>query len=214
MSIGSATCPASVHRDPSDLMPQSHECLWEHALPFLDVRSNDIHTMYSYNFARRLTRLHAGADPEVVLPAVILHDIGWSTVPEDKVLEAFGPKMRYPKLRRQHEVEGAAMAREILETCQHDPALIETIVAIIDGHDTRKKSLSLNDSIVRDADKLWRYTMFGLETNREWFGYSTPEQLALLEEWLGTRFYTDTGRHMAEGLMSALELSVSGEDDD
>ncbi len=194
-------------------MPKSHECLWEHALPYLDVRSNDIHTMYSYNFARRLTRLYPDANPEIVLPAIILHDIGWSTVPEDKVLEAFGPKMRYPKLRRQHEVDGARMARAILESCDHDAALIDDIVGIIDGHDTRKESRSIDDSVVRDADKLWRYTMFGLETNREWFGHTTREQLALLDEWLGTRFHTDAGRHMAEGLIAALELSVSAEDD-
>ncbi len=194
-------------------MPKSHECLWEHALPYLDVRSNDIHAMYSYNFARRLTRLYPDANPEIVLPAIILHDIGWSTVPEDKVLEAFGPKMRYPKLRRQHEVEGARMAREILASCDHDATLIDDIVGIIDGHDTRKESRSIDDSLVRDADKLWRYTMFGLETNREWFGHTTQEQLALLDEWLGTRFYTDAGRHMAEGLIAALELGVSGEDD-
>ena len=38
---------------------------------------------------------------------------------------------------------------------------------IIDGHDTRDHALSLEDSLVKDADKLWRYTRFGLDTVRE-----------------------------------------------
>lgn len=189
-------------------MTTRHQCLWEHALPYLDTRSNDIHTLYSYRFARRLVVLHDTAEPEVVLPAVILHDIGWSTVPEDKILESFGPNLRYPELRRRHEVEGARLAREILETCGHPPELIERIVAIIDGHDTRAESRSIDDSLLRDADMLWRYTLFGLETTKEWFGNTEMEQLDMLEEWLETRFHTDAGRHMAHGLMAALEVTV------
>jgi len=192
----------------------SHECLWERALPLLATRSNDIHAMYSYNFARRLVRLHEGANAEVVLPAVILHDIGWSTVPEDKLLSAFGPNMKYPELRRQHEVEGARMARDILDACGHDATLIASIVNIIDGHDTRATSRSIDDAIVRDADKLWRYTLFGLETTREWFGHTEREQIDLLERWIGTRFQTDAGRHMAEGLLAALELGAMADGDE
>lgn len=190
------------------MMPSGHACLWDRALPLLTTRSNDIHTMYSYNFARRLVRLHADAQAEIVLPAVILHDIGWSTVPPDKLLHAFGPNMKYPALRRQHEVEGARMAREILEACEHPPTLIDAIVAIIDGHDTRGTPHSIDDAIVRDADKLWRYTLFGLETTREWFGHTEREQIDLHEKWLATRFCTEAGRHMAEGLLAALELGV------
>ena len=192
-------------------MPTQHECLWTHALPYLDTRSNDIHAFYSYRFAQRLVALHDDAEAEVVLPAVILHDIGWSTVPADKILESFGPNMRYPKLRRQHEVEGARLAREILDRCNHPPDLIDRIVAIIDGHDTRKESRSIDDSLVRDADLLWRYTLFGLETNREWFDHTEREQLDLLEVWIGARFQTEPACHMARGLLVALEVTVDAD---
>ena len=82
-------------------------------------------------------------------------------------------------------------------------------LAIIDGHDTRQEPQSLNDSLVKDADKLWRYTPFGLETVSGWFGYSTAEQLNLLEKWLGYRFYTETAVHMAHGLLANLILHVT-----
>jgi len=187
---------------------QKHEAIWQQAKPFLGVRSNDVHTEYCYRFARALCGLHPEADAEVVLPAILLHDIGWSTVPADRILESFGPRTRYPELRRQHEVEGARMAREILAEVGHPAVQLEAIVEIIDGHDTRDHALSLEDGLVKDADKLWRYTPFGLETVGQWFGHSTSQQLDLLEEWCRTRFFVDTARHMAVGMLTGLRAEA------
>ena len=144
----------------------------------------------------------------IVLPALLLHDVGWSTVPDEKVLYAFGPNMRYPELRRQHEVEGVRIAREILSRCEFDPMVINQVVTIIDGHDTRKQALSLNDSIFKDCDKLWAFTPFGLETIRAWFNYTIPQYLDMLTRWLDTRFYTEAGGHMAHGLFAALQMGT------
>ena len=188
---------------------ERHQPIWQAARPFLQTRSNEQHTWYCYVFAQQLLKLHPEAVSEIVLPTLLLHDVGWSTVPDDKQLFAFGPNMRYPALRRQHETEGVRIATEILTDLGYDPEKINQIVAIIDGHDTRKESLSLNDSLVKDADKLWRYTPFGLATVRDWFGYTTIEQLALLEKWLGYRFYTETAVHMARGLLGNLILHVA-----
>ena len=189
-------------------MDPRHEAIWRRAKPLLGVRSNDVHTLYCYRFALALCELHPEADAGVVMPAILLHDIGWSTVPPDKILQAFGPRTQYPELRRQHEVEGARLAREILTMVDHPPPQIDAIAGIIDGHDTRQESLSLEDGLVKDADMLWRYTPFGLETVRGWFGYGVDEQLALLEEWCRTRFHVSAARHMAMGLLTALRAGV------
>jgi hypothetical protein len=181
--------------------------LWAQAQPYLQTRSNDRHTLYAYQFARQLVSIYPTANPDVVLPAILLHDVGWSTVPADKVLLSFGPNLRYPELRRQHEIEGACMAREILMRCRYDTALIDEITALIDGHDTRKEALSLNDAILRDADKLWAYTPFGMDVVSEWFDYSTLQYLDMLTQWLNTRFYTEAGGFMARGLLAALLAS-------
>ena len=191
------------------MIASHHQPIWQAARPFLQTRSNERHTWYCYVFAQQLLKLHPEAVSEIVLPTLLLHDVGWSTVPDDKQLLAFGPNMRYPALRRQHETEGVRIATEILTDLGYDPEQINQIVAIIDGHDTRKESLSLNDSLVKDADKLWRYTPFGLAAVRDWFGYTTTEQLALLEKWLGYRFYTETAVHMARGLLGNLILHVA-----
>ncbi|MEM7347850.1 MAG: phosphohydrolase, partial [Chloroflexota bacterium] len=121
---------------------------------------------------------------------------------------SFGPHMRYPELRRQHEIEGARIAGEILVNCGYDRALIDQITVIIDGHDTRKQTLSLNDSVLRDADKLWAYTPIGMGMVRDWFDYSGSQYIDMLTKWLDTRFYTEAGGHMARGLLAALLANV------
>ncbi len=186
------------------MIPPEHRPLWTRALAYLGVRQNAEHTRYSTGFAERLVAC-CGARGDIVLPAIILHDTGWSTVPEDKILASFGPRTRYPELRRQHEVEGARIARRLLTELAYGPPDIEVIAAIIDGHDTRAEPISLEDAVVKDADKLWRYTRFGLETVRAWFGHTVAQQLALLEGWGKTRLVTDPGRHMAMGLLTALQ---------
>ena len=42
-----------------------------------------------------------------------------------------------------------------------DPSIVEEVVAIVDGHDSRLHALSRNDELVKDADKLWRYSVTG-----------------------------------------------------
>jgi len=189
-------------------MEARHQALWEQAAPLLTVRSNDVHTRYCYRFAQALCELRPEANAEVVLAAILLHDIGWSTVPPDKLLLAFGPHMQYPELRRQHEIEGARLARPMLAAAGYPVERIEAITRIIDGHDTRGTALSLEDGLVKDADKLWRYTAHGLETVRGWFGYEPARQLALLEEWSRTRFFDEAARHMAIGLLTALRAEL------
>ena len=71
--------------------------IYKQAKPYLDTRHNDVHTSLSYDFARRLLAHYPDADEEVVLPAIILHDVGWKMVPEEKQLNAFGPKAKDKK---------------------------------------------------------------------------------------------------------------------
>ena len=185
---------------------KQHAGIWKDALPYLDIRQNDKHTLYCYAFAKKLLEHHPEANKEVVLLGILLHDVGWKTVPEDKILFAFGPHQKYPELQVQHEKEGVKIATQIMQEHNTQADLIKQVTSIIDGHDTRKESLSLEDSLVKDADKLWRYTPFGLTLIAEWFNYNQQEQLELLDKWLKTRFYTDTAVHIASGLLCLLSL--------
>jgi len=185
---------------------KEHHAIWNDALDYLNIRQNDKHSLYCYAFAKALLKQHSKANQDVVLLGILLHDVGWKTVAEDKILFAFGPKQKYPELQLQHEKEGVKIASQLMTKHKIKTSTQNLVNQIIDGHDTRKESLSIEDSLVKDADKLWRYTPFGLNLIAKWFNYTTQEQLELLEKWLHTRFYTQTATNMASTLLLNLKL--------
>ncbi|MBB2891962.1 HD domain-containing protein [Flexivirga oryzae] len=182
------------------------DAVWRLAVPHLHVRSNDAHTAYSYGLAKALCDLHPEADRDVVLPAIILHDTGWSRVPEDEVLEAIRPGGGRKDLVLLHEKEGAAIARDVLGQLGRDPEQIEEIVQIVDGHDSRLTSLSLNDSLVKDADKLWRLTPHGVDTVMDWFGLTRGQAHLLIGSRVHEHLFTDAARTIARGLASVATI--------
>lgn len=88
--------------------------LWQAARPWLDVRSNDVHTLISWHLAGALLALHPEADEAVVRPAIILHDTGWKKMPPEKLARAVGPKPEFPELQRDHEIAGVEIGAAIL----------------------------------------------------------------------------------------------------
>jgi hypothetical protein len=74
--------------------------------------------------------------------------------------------------------------------------LVAAVAAIIDGHDTRAQSRSLEDRLVRDADKLWRYTTTGVSVACDWFR-KTPHQYADQIETEIAAIETEAARMMA-----------------
>lgn len=182
------------------------------AAPYLDTRRNDIHISLSYEFARRLLSHYPAAEEEVVLPAIVLHDVGWKMVPEDKQLDAFGPKARDKKTQRIHETEGVKIARIILSDLNYDRDKIPEILSIIDGHDTRKPALSLNDQIVKDADKLWRFTPAGVTIDHARFDIPRRRYMDWLVTMIDDWFFTPEAREMAHEALAAAERSSDSEE--
>lgn len=178
------------------------ERLWEKAKTYLAVRSNDAHTLYSLSLAQSLLKHHPQADPLVVLPAILLHDIGWSQVDPQLVLSAIAPGAGDKELVLQHEKLGAELARELLQAEEFDNKRSERITYIIDGHDSRKDSTSLEDSLVKDADKLWRLTPHGVDTVMDWFGLTRSEAFQLVESRVSNHLFTDAARFMASALVA------------
>jgi len=173
-----------------------YQKIWELAQPYLDTRENDIHTEISLMYALRLLKAEGG-DENVVIPAAILHDVGWKQVPEDIQLKAFGPHATLPEWNRVHEVEGVEIAKGILQEVGYEKEASQQILEIIEGHDSRKEPLSLSDKVVKDADKLWRYSELGVEINRKRYDYTVEQYMHRLRTNLDPWFLTDSARKMA-----------------
>ena len=191
------------------VLDDSDSAIWDAAVPYLQVRNNDRHTLYAYGMARALLDQLPEADAHIVLPAILLHDIGWSTVPEHDVLEAIAPGGGRHDLVRQHEVEGARIATGILESIGYDTGLTSTIAAIIDGHDTRLEPLTIEDAIVKDSDKLWRITPDGLDVVCGWFDLRPEEALRLCCARVHDALHTSAARSMAGALAAIASIDLT-----
>jgi len=174
-----------------------YQRIFEKAKPFLRTRKNLIHTRIALRYALELLESEKG-DEGVVIPAIILHDVGWKVVPEHLHLTAFGPNPSNPRLTRLHEREGAKTAKGILEKLHYPSGKIEAICQIIRGHDSRKRPLSWNDRIVKDSDKLWRYSRRGMAIDLARFQIPRRDYLIFLEAIIEQWFLTPTGMGLAK----------------
>ncbi len=183
---------------PAPIFEQVFGC----ARPFLQTRHNEIHTRVSWGFALQLLECEGGR-AEVVIPAVVLHDVGWSRVPEDRQLTAFGPVVKDPELTKVHEREGAAIAEGILRALGYPEEHVRVIGEIIAGHDTRLECRGLEDALVKDADKLFRFSREGFPIDCDRFGLRPAAHLSWLDAQIDRWFFTATGKSLARAEVAA-----------
>jgi hypothetical protein len=177
--------------------------------PYLDTRKNDLHTRIAYSFALKLLEAEGG-DEKIVIPAVLLHDVGWKAVPEELQLKAFGPGKYNLELNRIHEVEGAKIARELLQEAGYDPALVDQITEIILGHDSRQEAISHNDAMVKDSDKLWRFSREAVQVDAQRYRVDFVAHVVWLGSQIDGWFLTATGKNMAlaEHKLRRMDISM------
>jgi len=75
--------------------------------------------------------------------------------------------------------------------------VIDRVVEIIDGHDTRAEALSPEDELVKDADALWRFSVAGIAVACDWFGLTPGEYADRTEPQIEGRLFTETARAIA-----------------
>jgi putative nucleotidyltransferase with HDIG domain len=162
------------------------------------TRSNDIHLPVSLAYAERLCDAYPHADSLLVRVAILLHDVGWARVDESRILsEGFSGDWRKAQIRFEHEKQGCEIAREVLPPLGYDEQFIDAVVAIIDGHDTRKEARSLEDALVRDADRLWRFDHAGIALASGWFKMDPATYSDRLRAEIIPELLTDAGVSMA-----------------
>lgn len=186
--------------------------VWRAIVAESRTRANDIHLPISVAYAERLCDAYPEADALLVRVTTLLHDTGWARVDETKIIsEGFGGDWRKADIRFEHERHGCDIAREVLPGLGYDDAFIERVTAIIDGHDTRQVSHSLEDSLVRDADRLWRFTATGIALASGWFGLSPAEYARRLRSEIIPELLTDAAVQMAEAELARAEALLKTE---
>ena len=202
---------AKTHRGKTG-MRTIYDIIYEKAKPYLTTRCNDIHIELSYDFTKRLLNHYPQADEDIALPAILLHDVGWKMVPENEQAGAFGPDVKNHEMQRFHEMESVKIAGKILNELNYPEDKVHEILNIIDGHDTRSEALSLNDKIVKDADKLWRLTTTGVNIDHARFGIERISYVNYLEDRIEDWFFTSAAQDMASEALAITRSEISAEE--
>lgn len=172
--------------------------IWSAVVPETRARANDIHLPIALAYAERLCAAYPEADSTLVRVSILLHDTGWGRVDESRILsEGFSGDWRTTAIRFEHEKQGCEIAREVLPPLGYDDAFVDDVVAIIDGHDTRKEAKSLEDALVRDADRLWRFDHAGIGLASGWFTLDPATYCDRLAAEIVPELLTEAGIAMA-----------------
>jgi hypothetical protein len=188
--------------------------LFRLAEPYLAVRSDLTHARASHQYALRLLA-EEGGEPGIVEPAVILHDVGWSQLEPEQIRVAFGVRAwgeEAERLNRIHEREGAVIARRILQSLDYPPPWIERIALLIERHDSGDRADSLEEGILKDADKLWRFSPVGFWKEIQRQGLDPEELYRFLSVRHGRWFFTPTAFKLAEEELRDRGKEISGQD--
>ncbi len=189
------------------------EKIWDSALSYQDKRNDTGHAENVTYFALKLLN-YIPEDRklvrEIVVPSAILHDIGWSqlTETERKLFYECSNDGKWkqvweryePILRLRHQEQGVCLSGRLLNELNYPLELTSQILEIISQHDTRKDFLNENDGIMRDADKLWRYTLPHLKLGLRERNLNPDEFAQFLVSNINKEgfFYSPISREIAE----------------
>lgn len=150
-------------------MKEIFEKIWETALPYQDQRNDDGHARITLKYAKELIKLEDGNE-DIIIPAIILHDVGYSQILRERRMLIFDKDARNEErdaVRYIHQAQSVKLGEKILNELDYPADMIPEILEIISKHDTRKGFISKEEGLVRDADKLWRYSSESFKLNRK-----------------------------------------------
>lgn len=150
----------------------------------------------------------------VLIPAIIMHDIGWSRVGEERDFN-----WDDPNLRMKHMAEGAKLAESILNDIGYPSEYIPEIIELIAHHDDEylgKPSVTLKEKILRDADAsfILSYPSFW----KDWYikgrpnGITPKKYLEVKKSKHGKR-YTKTAQSIIDKQISSRMKEVDSDID-
>lgn len=134
-------------------MKKEYRQIWELAKPLLKkgVRKDFILHTKGVIKAMELIMQREGGDEDILLPAAILHDIGWSKVPLE-VQNDFRYEDGQEVGERMHIEELSELAESVLKICGYPAEKSKRIIAISQDH--KKKPDIKEAKLLIDADNL------------------------------------------------------------
>jgi len=198
------------------MTPHLEKALAAKARPILEKgRKGDWeHTLRTIEYGRKLLSNEDGEE-DIVIPALYLHDTGWSAIDYQDFLDASPAKKKETRSLQLHMEHSARIAGEVLQELAFARDKRTKIVSIIAVHDDPDKIFALNDisaTLVMEADRLDRYGLRSVKRYEDMFGSdyfkeaAWIEGLAMRREGLKEWFKTATGKTLARVMAKQIGL--------
>lgn len=134
-------------------MKNKYKKIWDQVEPLMEKVKKKDYVLHVKMVVRAMGEIIAkeGGNPDILIPAAILHDVGWSEVSED--LQLAEDKEKKYKAGLQHIKKSPPIVRKILRNLGYDNVAIKHIIDIILAHkfsDPKEKDKQL----LIDADTL------------------------------------------------------------
>lgn len=173
-------------------MKKTYDRIWNLAKPYLkkSVKKDLIlHTKGVVKAIQLILRDEEG-DEDILIPAAILHDVGWSKVPKN--LQKSIEKSEWREAQELHLEYSVPIVKKILSSLNYKKDQIQRIIEIIKSHkfqDPREKDKRL----LIDADTL--ADAFKEQFNSDVKSYKiTPELMYKIRK--KNKFYTKTAKRI------------------
>jgi len=164
--------------------------IWRLATPYLKkgVRKNFIIHTLAVVRAVKLILNKEKVDSEILLPAAILHDVGWSKVP--KYLQKSNNKKEQIIALKLHLKYSPAIIKKILVKLHYNKDNIKKVIDIVASHKF-KNPKNINKRILIDADNLSEAFKKSFENDLKFY-LQTRQQLYNYRK--KNKFYTKTAK--------------------
>ena len=181
-----------------------YEPILEKAKPLLIKAERKDFVLHTKMVVRAMEEIQAGegGDLDILMPAAILHDVGWSEVPKD--LQLSKDKNKQYEALLQHIEKGPPLIRKILKDLHYDKEKIDKVIDIVSAHkftDPEDKDKQL----LIDADTLSDTYKESFYSDVEAYGSTPSENLKFRSK---NKFYTNTARKIFEKHLSARRREI------
>jgi len=167
--------------------------MWTLAQKYLEQGLNKnfvVHTEGVVHAMELLLKKEKG-DPDILIPAAILHDTGWAKVPAQ--YQRTTDKKKKLRGMQLHIALAPAIIKTILHSLKYPAKTIEEIVGIVQAHKFANPRL-LSRRLLIDADQLSDAFREQFTTDAKEYGV-TPEQMYGFR-MRDNRFYTETAKNI------------------
>lgn len=191
---------------------KSNRAVWKQCRKLFQRRGRSldlVHARISLDYALRLTAF-LGGNIDIVVPAVLLHDIGNTAIDADdlekRTINPGTPSAKEcfsTRLKQQHLDAGRKLSKEILIKIGYRELLIESISEIVGDHENTvgeppDDRQDINKIIVSDADKLYRYSHSGVYHMCRLHDIAEEKMFRLNSEKIPVWLITDAAKQIAK----------------